>query len=54
MATAESMKFLEDIFQLMVQECLTKGSKQENKVVEYLPPEKLKVLSKQLSPALLS
>lgn len=42
MATAESMKFLEDIFQLMVQECLTKGSKQENKVVEFLPPEKLK------------
>lgn len=41
--SASSMEFLEEIFHLMVQECLIEGSKQDSKVVEFLPPDKLKV-----------
>lgn len=42
-ASESSVEFLEGIFNLMVKECLTEGSKQDNKVVEFLPPDKLKV-----------
>ena len=41
--SASSVEFLEEIFHLMVQECLIEGSKPDNKVVEFLPPDKLKV-----------